>query len=926
MTPGNENQIDAKYLAGQGIRRDQTEPLFRNLKEIRKRDFSSDDSIFDIGCGPCKPCEPCKKCAQCKTDKPCVKAEMPVFMEIWIDRLIKIDSKGTEISPLDTSRPKSITGLDIHPQLSAPSISCDGVNCEYIHADGGFLGWPDEELNKRKEKFSLVTAINSWHWLMENLKNEGDFKIRNNEFFKRVETLLEDDGHLVMMHLFTKNPSPELTTIAAEALSKVNSLNLGTRENAEIWFNDIRNRFWKLPTKLLDVKKYLSDYKLENESSCLQEKLLIGTITYSWMCTDDLWKFWHQNNITGPLKTIFKPDEEPAKKLIQELEGEFAKLLNDKELQRLGLQYKRIDGKCYVLLSLNGVQQIIKKSSLNLTIQKKTKLPIFKSHIKPDLPNTVHAKLLENISRLESEAPWFRTTPLELDYSNDNDSVNEDPLLNIFAPIFKSVHKNYAEIYNVVIRQPKSGSRFGFYKQVYFKKNEKRLKEDIANIAALQNAKKLTTMSDLIFCNGSTHDDIIMFSGKNWNNHSAWSGFRDDALIVWVRPIGDNAILEVNYESTSLTKLVFEYSVDFMRDRFDKDIRVYQFFRFLLRQLRSENGFSPKKSVTLITSNKAAEDKSNTETVSMTIYPKRKSFPTSTDCFLLIDSLQTLALVRQRFLSRISGEKEGFEAIACTIGHEVIKAYAPVLKIINHECRKKCIGCSEKFVLHLAEVAMIYATIFTPTKHAIKILEEIDNGNEYLCRLSWRIYMLRDVLKETFSLDECNEKVLKLWDYCPPIDGVFVLYDNILKFFNSEDDYLNRRSCVFAMQVQMILMTNALKHHFNCNQGIWSNDTFDKITDRLLLRCYSEKDSLNKISMNVEINTTTIEISVLNQHNSRIEPNINWGDGTFLALDATCRLLYEANGWEYTRSNVITTLILPHNANMFLIKCKISKP
>lgn len=234
--------------------------------------------------------------------------------------------------------------------------------------------------------------------------------------------------------------------------------------------------------------------------------------------------------------------------------------------------------------------------------------------------------------------------------------------------------------------------------------------------------------------------------------------------------------------------------------------------------------------------------------------------------------------------------KSGICQVEDMLGHEVIKAYDPVLSVIRYSCGRS--NYSDGFIIELSETALMYGLIMTPSAASGSWLDQLED--EHLCRLAWRLYLLRDVIGSTVAdiSPESMPNLLNVWNDTPTLRGHLMAYMNVT-------DGTSRYVSIHIMQIQLILLINAMKHHYGrfYNKG----DFGDMRIAKLLNVCRTRQ----KIKVSCMQASNMLNIVVMNRYVADPIRKFNWNCGTPQALDTSCRAIYESLGVAYERDKVM---------------------
>lgn len=250
---------------------------------------------------------------------------------------------------------------------------------------------------------------------------------------------------------------------------------------------------------------------------------------------------------------------------------------------------------------------------------------------------------------------------------------------------------------------------------------------------------------------------------------------------------------------------------------------------------------------------------------------------------------------RQEVAAIEKGVEKGIEAVEQRFGHELAKSFGPALSVIN----RADLG-NIAFGAQLAEAALTYGIISTPTKKAVARCKKMTSSE--VMQLAWRIHLLRDVFGETFTPDllaSHNDEVTFLWEYIPPLEGDLLQNSKTML----DNNYVR------LIQLQYILLINGIKHHYRC---------FYQSGDDAAARVYKLATG---VKATVGIGAIRVLVGMVADKTDesgrlRIEV-INrvaegwprrqwlWQDGTPQALDTTCSVIHEVLKLPYDRQEVI---------------------
>jgi len=267
-----------------------------------------------------------------------------------------------------------------------------------------------------------------------------------------------------------------------------------------------------------------------------------------------------------------------------------------------------------------------------------------------------------------------------------------------------------------------------------------------------------------------------------------------------------------------------------------------------------------------------------------------------------------------RMSATLKGEKEGIASVERRLGHEISKAYLPVYSFIEH---------SRSFESELARAALLYGMISAPTKKA-NLLS--DKKRDDVVKLAWQIFLLRDIFGETFTKEvfaTVKNEILSLWnDHVPAVKGTLFTNEAISRI---EEDLRIR-----LIQIQYILLTNAMKHHYRSLYWEEDSNTTPAGTIARLAVNLSKHNEPSPIVVSASIDqvsgdrTWRAEIEVTNAYDAHKKWSWDWGQGTPQAIDNACRIFCEVAKQEqpYERDTVISaSLDLRHKT--VCIRCEL---
>ncbi|MDW7761982.1 MAG: hypothetical protein SCM96_15255 [Acidobacteriota bacterium] len=240
------------------------------------------------------------------------------------------------------------------------------------------------------------------------------------------------------------------------------------------------------------------------------------------------------------------------------------------------------------------------------------------------------------------------------------------------------------------------------------------------------------------------------------------------------------------------------------------------------------------------------------------------------------------------FAAGKKGKKMGFLAMEEMLGHEVIKAYKPVFNSIKS---------NKEIYAQLALTAILYGIIQSPSNFAEEEIKKIEK--EEFKSLAWKIYLLRDIFTTSFIENtlEINRKQIDwLWNYSFNITGDLLIHDN-------------SRLIVKLVQIQLILLINALKHY---NKSILPEYFFRLDHSKKIIQYQNILADNHEIgspgcielSWNKDIDDLVITVENIAKKPPH-ESNNKWERGTYQALDLSCQVLYEILEEKYVREEAI---------------------
>lgn len=597
------------YADGHDLRTDRVLSLFRLLQSCRGRQVDASDHILDIGCGP--------------------KSAFPNFWNLTLSKLLQPGVAYPQVS-----------GIDLEPDCKSELQS--GYN--YLEADVNAWGIPDDFRNK----FSLITSIYSWHWIVGG--DSARAQERAASIYEKAEELLQTNGRLAIQHLYTDDTMPEITIIAIAAMRQSGLVQLKDINIEE--YKRRRARAWEIPKTLRGVSRSFLQFKIENQSTQLNSEYVGGSTSWHWKDVKSIWAFWKSVN----LKSFFG-DLTPSDQKV--LEEAFEYVLSEKSLKDLRLHSKWHNQSLYLRIAVKSAHEIIRKGEAAGNYRSGVTL-------RPDLPNQVRAKLAVQISNLERNEPWFGSEGTLIPDSSSQDGQTAS-LLNVLDPILTCVNDETASIFSINLRQVSitDGRNLGQMRNVGpANADVDRIQKDGDWLRELKK-KGVPTISEVVLSTSDNPPEVVVFAGAPWANHADWYSFNRSSLgtaeagsipsvvVLWISA-KNPAKLEI-FEPGNVIYADYLWEIAGWHENSD----IVDFLNFLLGQLRDDI-----KSTFLATSNLSIEgDSKRRDSVSITTFQNPTQaesfpdFPEIADCFLLIDSLQELALIGERIRSRQQGVK-----------------------------------------------------------------------------------------------------------------------------------------------------------------------------------------------------------------------------------------------------------------------------
>jgi hypothetical protein len=506
-----------------------------------------------------------------------------------------------------------------------------------------------------RENFTLITCYYSWHWIMGQC-NEYIAQNRADHFYRKVESLLKVDGRFAIQHLYTNDTMPEITTIAIEAMrrSGISCIEAMSMDA----YRKRRAHSWRIPDSLTSVGHSFSQFRRTTPETSLIHEFLSGSTSWHWESLENIWPLWKSVNLPVIFPELTPEDSD----VLQEV---FKDVLTEQTLQSLGIRCIKLDNTQYIRLSVRSAHEIIRRSSCRHRKNRRVGL-------RPDLPNQVRSKLAENISNLEFNEPWFVSEgTLTL---NDNVQDKEtQSLLAVVEPIVNCVTSTTARVFSINLRQASitDGNSIGQMRNIGPTPDDaSNIREDGDWLRELKHTG-IPTISEVVLSASDNPPEVIVFVGSPWNNHIDWDIFihnqlhnREDSqpksvVVLWVssskKPLGRTSFAPGN-----------DVYADYLTEvtGWHEKPDIVDFLHFLLGQLRDDT-----RSVFLATSNSSIQgDTKRRDSVSITLfqnqhqYNRAKRFPEISDCFILIDALQELALIGERIRSRQLGARKVISA------------------------------------------------------------------------------------------------------------------------------------------------------------------------------------------------------------------------------------------------------------------------
>ena len=639
------NICKKSYIHSIDGRLKQVNPLFEALESCRDKPVHSKDNVFDIGCGA-----------------------TTVFNEFWNNNY---------------RQPKLVVGLDkqknegdhVPDNINLIDTSQDNHNDilemgRFYRPDTDFCTWqvPDSY----KEKFSLATSINSFHWITGECA-EDIAKERSGSFFASSEKLLKQGGYLSLLVPLTEDFCSGMTKIA---ISSMKRLGLDIDKNS---YMETRRKRWRIPKSLKELRSWFEQYRELEPKTTLHEKLLLGVSTWYWQPVDQIWGIWSSMNL-GP--NALPLDPEQAKRL----ESIFKETLRNEEvLDKMGIQTSKFNDSIYCLLSWRSAQFVLEKKQPNKKV-----MPC---GISPDLAAQVRSALSKSVSKYNQDDLFHATEEIVVRNIHNLENMQ----VQVTNPIWEELSMS-SLVYYTLLRQEQSGGDIVSIATVN-ENNAAQLSEEFEFVRK-QSPENFKGLSEVVFEKGvDGFNDIAIFLGNRWRNYVEWAIHRPHplAFAVWFQiqsttetDIDINNNLTLNLPIHCVAHLKF--LVDLPNNKWIDGIQ-FRYLLFLNKQaqrVQSQNeGLTD--SVVLTTSSAAIDEKSKSS-ASITFFPKQNNlyddFPSSADCFFVLDALQVLAVLRERMKARKIGSSEATAQLYNKISNDLDellgnthKAYISTIKI-----------------------------------------------------------------------------------------------------------------------------------------------------------------------------------------------------------------------------------------------------